>query len=254
MYYTRSVNPENTQVTMNRSDSHGIEAYYIQCGKCWKCRVAQSQMWAARITHEASLHKNNSFITLTYSNEYLPENGTLVKKHFQDFMKRLRRYNPKMGTKHIDADGKITYKIRYYQSAEYGSKNDRPHFHAVLFGVKFKDQTYWRRSTHGFSVYRSETLEKSWTKGHSEIGNVNLKTATYVAKYCTKRITGDLAKEHYGDRIPEYSTMSRSPAIGENYYYANSEQIQSEGTIPYMDIRIKIPRFYKKLHIRSKEA
>jgi hypothetical protein len=41
--------------------------------------------------HEASLHIFNSFITLTYDPEHLPEDGSLNVLHFQKFMKRLRK-------------------------------------------------------------------------------------------------------------------------------------------------------------------
>lgn len=63
----------------------------LACGRCIGCRLEYSRQWAVRCVHEASLYDDNCFITLTYDNENLPEGGTLVKKHFQDFMKRLRK-------------------------------------------------------------------------------------------------------------------------------------------------------------------
>lgn len=63
----------------------------IPCGRCIGCRLNRSQGWAVRITHEASLYDRNCFITLTYDEKHLPQDGSLVKKHFQDFMKRLRK-------------------------------------------------------------------------------------------------------------------------------------------------------------------
>ena len=41
--------------------------------------------------HEASMHMFNSFVTLTYDDDHLPEYNSLNYKHFQDFMKRLRK-------------------------------------------------------------------------------------------------------------------------------------------------------------------
>ena len=37
------------------------------------------------------MHMFNSFVTLTYDDDHLPEYNSLNYKHFQDFMKRLRK-------------------------------------------------------------------------------------------------------------------------------------------------------------------
>jgi len=47
------------------------------------------------------------FLTLTYNNEHLPENETLVERHHKLFMKRYR--------KHLK-----NRKIRFYHCGEYG--------------------------------------------------------------------------------------------------------------------------------------
>ena len=127
------------------------ETVDIPCGQCIGCKLERSKNWAIRCVHEASLHQDNSFITLTYNDEYLPENGQLVKKDYQDFMKRLRKQHGK---------------VRYYYCGEYGNQYDedgeqitktyivngkekqvptigRPHFHACLFGMDFPDKELW---------------------------------------------------------------------------------------------------------------
>ena len=50
-----------------------------------------SRQWAVRCMHEASMHMFNLFVTLTYDDNHLPEYNSLNYKHFQDFMKRLRK-------------------------------------------------------------------------------------------------------------------------------------------------------------------
>merc|ERR1711906_76548 len=118
--------------------------------------------------HESSLYTNNIFITLTYDAEHLPEYGTLVKKDFQDFMKRLRKkYNKK--------------KIRYYQCGEYGEKFGRPHYHAIIFNHTFPDME--KVPGKHKDLYTPEILKKIWKKGHVSIGTVNFETAAYVANY-----------------------------------------------------------------------
>lgn len=63
----------------------------IPCGQCIGCRFEKSRQWALRCVHEASLHEENCFITLTYNPEHLPKSNSLDKSHFQKFMKRLRK-------------------------------------------------------------------------------------------------------------------------------------------------------------------
>lgn len=180
----------------------------IPCGQCIGCRIERSRQWATRCVLEASLWTKNCFITLTYDDEHLPENGTLVKKHFQDFMKRLRK--------------KYGEGIRFFHCGEYGSKGGRPHYHACLFNFDFPDKYFFRisRSEHGAGspLYRSPSLEKLWTFGFSTIGEVTFESAAYVARYVLKKITGKAAKDVYLHKIPEYVTMSRKPGIAKPWY------------------------------------
>ena len=61
----------------------------VPCGQCAGRRLDQSKQWALRCVHEAQVHDENCFITLTYNNENLPKDGSLNKRDFQLFMKRL---------------------------------------------------------------------------------------------------------------------------------------------------------------------
>jgi len=76
--------------------------------------------------------EDNCVITLTYDDEKLPYPGTLVKKHFTQFMKALRyKIKPK--------------RIRYFHCGEYGEDLGRPHYHAVLFNHQFDDLELFER-------------------------------------------------------------------------------------------------------------
>ena len=75
--------------------------------------------------HEASMHMFNSFVTLTYDDDHLPEYNSLNYKHFQDFMKRLRKSHNR---------------VRFYMCGEYGEDFSRPHYHALLFNCFFPDK------------------------------------------------------------------------------------------------------------------
>lgn len=200
----------------------------IPCGQCIGCRLERSRQWAIRCVHEASLHEQNTFISLTYDDDHLPPGGSLVKTHFQKFMKRLR---------------KACGQMRYYHCGEYGETLGRPHHHACLFGFDFEDKTPWT-TRNGFPVYRSATLERIWPNGNSEIGSVTFESAAYVARYIMKKITGPAAPQHYEGRTPEYTSMSRRPGIGTNWRSTYEKELLDHDSIVIRGIPMKPPRAY----------
>lgn len=135
-----------------------------------------------RCTHEAQLHTENSFLTLTIDDEHMPEDGSLDKRHLQLFFKRLRK----------SLNNKL---IRYYACGEYGEKTRRAHYHVCLFGHDFSDKIqFTRRGDH--TLYISPTLTQLWGMGQTSIGDLNFETAAYTARYVMKKQTG-LAKGMY---------------------------------------------------------
>lgn len=157
------------------------------------------------------------FLTLTYSPEKLPPNGSLVLWHFQDFMKRYRK---SLGD----------WKIRYFHCGEYGEKYKRPHYHAIIFGHEFDDKVLYSYDPETkCRTYTSDKLEKLWQNGFCTIGNVSYESCAYVARYVTKKINGEQADDHYWSLneetgeirkiIPEYITMSGKPGIGNLWYH-----------------------------------
>lgn len=217
----------------------------VPCGKCIGCRLEYSRQWAMRIVHEASLHDENSFVTLTYDDEHLPEHGQLLKRDLQLFMKRLRKsLEPR--------------KIRYYACGEYGDIGNRPHFHACLFGVDFAEDRYlWRKDGDRVS-YRSPFLEKAWQGGHAEIGDLNFDTAAYTARYVMKKIGGEMAEEHYarldeesGEVIqmnPEFALMSRRPGIGRDWYEKFKGETYRDDSVIMNGMEVRPPKYYDRLY------
>jgi len=203
------------------------------------------------------MHEDNCFITLTYNNKNLPEDQSLDVEHFQKFMKKLRKKNK--------------HKIRFLHSGEYGTtcpthEQDkcpqcgplqRPHYHALLFNHDFNDKYPWQHRN-GYQTYRSETLEKTWGKGNIEIGNLTFESAAYVARYTTKKITGDQAQDHYiktnaetGEChwvVPEYITMSRRPGLGKTWYDKYKQEIFPEDECVIDGRIMKPPRYYAKMY------
>lgn len=205
----------------------------VPCGQCHGCRLERSRQWAIRCLHEASLHQDNCYLTLTYAPEYLPADRSLNKRDICLFMKRLRK---RFG------DG-----IRFFQCGEYGEDFNRPHHHVLLFGFDFPDRKYWCNS-HGFRLYRSAILEELWPFGHCTIGNVTFESAAYVARYIMKKMNGDKAASHYNGRLPEFITMSRRPGIAHDWItqfkddvYPNDKCVVRPGFIA------KPPKYYDRV-------
>lgn len=199
----------------------------VRCGQCRGCRLEYSRQWAVRIMHEAQLHEWNTFVTLTYSEA--PE--SLRYSDFQAFMRRLR---------------KARGYARFFCSGEYGEEKARPHFHAVLFGVRFQDGVYLGKSPAGFRLFRSEELSALWKLGHVSFGSVTFESAAYVARYVMKKVTGDGAAVHYGARVPEFARMSLKPGIGARWLEKFWCDVFPAGRVVARGFESNAPRYYRK--------
>lgn len=224
--------PGKINVVWKRSHSLRDVELLLPCGQCVGCREERSRQWAMRIMHETEEYQDNCFITLTYDQEKVPADGSLNLKHYQDFMKRLRK----------ESD----HKIRFYHCGEYGEKFKRPHYHALLFNHDFADKTYLKTVNEN-KVYTSDTLDKLWPWGYHLIGNVTFASAAYVARYVMKKVNGKIQEEHYQGKRPEYATMSRRPGIGKAYYEKYKKEIYPDDFIVQDGHKCKPPRFYDNL-------
>lgn len=233
-YKAKSKDPQKTAITFKRSNSWSGQQLDLPCGQCVGCRLERSRQWAIRCVHEASLYEDNSFITLTYNDKNIPYNYSLVKSDFQDFMKRLRKsVEPK--------------KVRYYHCGEYGEKGTkRPHYHALLFNHGFQDRKVYSQKGPN-PLYVSDSLSRLWDKGFSTIGEVTFESAAYVARYVMKKVTGDGAAEHYKGRLPEYTTMSRRPGIGQGWYEKFKADVYPHDRVVVRGNSSRPPRFYDNL-------
>ncbi len=211
----------------------------LPCGGCIGCRVEKSRQWAMRCVHEASLHVRNCFVTLTYSDEYLPARGSLDRAAFPRFMKRLRKAYP---------DG-----IRFFHCGEYGEKNGRPHYHALLFGFDFPDKMPFTVRS-GYQVWRSPHLARLWPFGLHEIGTVTFESAAYCARYVVKKVVGE-DEEWYYQRLdadtgelyrlePEYATMSRRPGIGRRWIDRYGTEVYQHDSVVVNGKECKPVRYY----------
>lgn len=205
----------------------------VPCRRCIGCRMQYAKEWAIRCYHESTLHDDNCFLTLTYNEFCLPRNGTLVKKHVQDFLKRLRFMFKNT-------------RIRYYYCGEYGEKYGRPHYHLLLFGFDFPDKQLLF-SFHNRNYYTSEICSKLWPLGNNIISDVTFESSSYVARYIMKKQYGDTAAARYDGRLPEYTNCSLKPGIGADFVEKYLENIYQNDRVSIRGRQFLPPKYYDKV-------
>ena len=201
----------------------------VPCGRCLACRIKKRTEWAMRITHELDYYDYTSFVTLTYTDEYLPLSdkgySTLRKKHLQDFIKRLRRDWPEP--------------IKYFACGEYGDKTQRAHYHAILMGIGLLPE-------HRLHVMRCWPW-CDWdnpTIRERSFGLAEQDSVRYVAQYIDKKLSGEALKDDYKlyGREPVFRLLSRG--IGARYALTNATQLETRGYITMRSTPLSIPRYY----------
>lgn len=238
-------------LTFHGDDKYRVgSSFPLPCGQCVGCRLARSREAATKITLENMLHEKSIFLTLTYADEFLPyivnpETGemlsTLKPQDFTLFMKRLRRQI----AYHFPDNGNI----RFYGCGEYGTENQRPHYHIIIFGFEPSDKKLYKTTFRGDKLYNSDFLEKCWPKGFINFGNVTFESAAYVARYILKKINGDMSEEHYQGRCPEFVRYSNRPGIGANWLEKFKSDVYPNDYVLIRDgIKVKPPRYFDKLY------
>jgi hypothetical protein len=155
--------------------------------------MANARAWALRCHLELQQHPSAAFTTLTYSDDHVPP--TLERRHLQLWLKRIRKALPSRS-------------IRFFASGEYGETTERPHYHAIMYGLSSSDR---------------DVVENTWGLGHAHTVNVTPAAIAYVAGYAAKKIgykqTASLERvdpetgEVY-HWVPPFIQMSRRPGIG----------------------------------------
>lgn len=169
----------------------GWKPLLLPCGRCIGCRMSVARDWAIRCTFEAQDWKVQSFVTFTYRDDVCPK--FLRKDHLSGAIKRLR--------------ARLDSPIKFFACGEYGEEKGRPHYHALLFGVR-----------------ELAPIQASWPFGFVQVKPVTPERIAYTAGYVSKKfdtmyqgVNGEVVDEETGEiLIPqrEFRLMSRGGRTG----------------------------------------
>lgn len=203
---------------------------YSKCGCCEECVNEKSNNWAIRNHWESQGHDRKCFVTLTYrDNPYI-----LVRKDFQDFMKRLR----------INLDRTTGEKIRMFYAGEYGSLYGRPHAHILIYGWDDKDMKYIGMNKRKNLLYQSELIQETWGLGRTTIQEFVDEEIPYTALYATPKESFARAYKLTRPKVKALKEMAMSNYIN---------QAQRRNLFEELDNAIEIMEKEKKQYYAIKE-
>lgn len=202
------------------NENVGSEWLEVPCGHCIACRIARTREWTVRLLHESEFWSDTCFVTLTYDDDHLPPNRSLVPRDLTLFFKRLRK----------DIEGIDVLGLKYYACGEYGDTFGRPHYHAIIFGLSPKDK---------------KLIEDNWKLGFVKIGCVTYDSCRYVAGYVQKKLYGKASKE-YDEKgiVAPFSRMSKG--IGQRYIDKYWNKLYDMNTVTVRGVPMGLPRYYQK--------
>ncbi|UPW41868.1 replication initiator protein [Peromfec virus RodF5_6] len=178
------------------------------CGHCNSCLIAKSDEIARRAQMQCVTHPYVYFVRLSYNDENLPKVSTddgnalptLIRSHVPSFLKRLRsrltEFNisgslglPEYHSWYLNFDSeyfinddKLEYDFTAVYVGEYGSENDRPHYHLLMFFRKPFTAYQMRK---GFLL---RLISDTWKMGFVHIDHTRNTAAScsYMTKYILK--------------------------------------------------------------------
>lgn len=183
----------------------GLVRTNVPCRRCWACLKNRVNDLVGRALCEGATSDYVWLLNLTYDNKRIVDRAqkeTIVKKDFQDFLKRLRTF----------------YKCRYLASGEFGERRGRAHFHCVIFGMGRPPRIALNKE---FEYLLDAFGNELWPWGFTyaeEAGSE--RSIRYVAKYAVKQWTRKKSEA----AADEWVTYSKQPLLGLQYIYEKARR------------------------------
>lgn len=207
----------------------------LPCGKCYPCKQRRISDWSTRLHFEELYSQSAHFVTLTYNHENLKffhsrRFASLCKRDLQLFFKRVRKRDkrsPEMCRR---------YPIKFLAAGEYGTKNKRPHYHAIIFNTT------------------QECIIDSWTIAGEPLGSVYFGQVTGASiAYTVGYIAGNEANRGHVSRYklqPQFLTFSKK--LGAAYlrpamvdYHCSPLQVEHKCYVMVDGRKCHMPRYYR---------
>lgn len=220
------------------------------CGKCPDCLRKRAIQWCFRLQQEQKYSISSYFLTLTYNNDNLPIHlgtPTLKKDDLKKFLHTMRSRTKRIHSAKKQPDfqhygkrqelAEQAYQahkgvpLKYYAIGEYGTKLDRPHYHAIAYNIPRP---------------LIEKLPEIWEKGHVKVGTVTPKSIRYVSNYI-------MHLNSVEEKQKEFATMSNGLGVG---YLHDNEAVhrkQIDATVTYNDHKVPMPEYYRSKIYTSEE-
>ena len=165
--------------------------------------------------------------------------------------------------------------ISYIVAGEYGPKDGRSHWHAILYGINFEEDRELVYTSKGYKHYFSQSLQDCWSTydtdlqcfiptGFIDLADADVDCCAYVSQYVLKKLpVGQKAHviDHYVDQYGELQPLelvevappmiktSRNPAIGKRWFDKYGTNAVEKGFI-FAErgndnyYKIKTPQYY----------
>lgn len=175
---------------------------HVGCGKCIACTSRKASSWSTRLVEHTRYNGVPLFITLTYSDDQLhytlqdesPDDPdapltrtpTLVKQHLARYLKTIKQWQQEYFKKQAPilstAYEQLTqlHRLSYYACGEYGSLDNRPHYHVLLWGLHPELANELQNIPQGTT---HSTWDKGWTTARIAVPADVPYTTKYVIKY-----------------------------------------------------------------------
>lgn len=172
--------------------------YLHPCGQCLACRINDTRSWYVRSHFEVKKLERpfRYFVTLTYDDEHLPKDGLCNKEELKKFLNNL---NTSFGLE-----------MRYFATSDYGSINNRAHYHCIILSKK---------------KITDKMVNRIWKKGFTYTKPYAKERMKYTLRYTVKKkpFPGEkpgwfrLISKGWGDNVAQYYT-------GQDYFVIDGKK------------------------------
>lgn len=228
----------------------------IPCGRCLNCRIDKVNMFSDRCEYELIKRRCGAFVTFTYDDIHIQHllrkdsSGKLVASLSRDDSRRFLYRLNKNVKKELKKSGYDTLPFmqkdyKYILSGEYGDHGtifDRPHFHAIFFGLDF--------------AMCKKLFARSWRgQGEIKVLPVTQGAPQYLLDYITTMEFGEMRKIKYEYNNLEAPFQVHSVGLGNGLYTEQLDYIKSHNCCYRWHGRdVPLPTYYRDKYLLPKNT